>query len=38
MRLFDVFALLGLLGLGVVLTRSVVQNVRFLAEAERVGP
>jgi archaetidylinositol phosphate synthase len=34
-RLFDVFALLGLLGLGVVLTRSVIQNVRFLGEAER---
>jgi archaetidylinositol phosphate synthase len=35
--LFDVFALLGLLGLGVVLTRSVVQNARFLAEEERLG-
>ncbi len=34
-RLFDVFALLGLLGLGVVLTRSVIQNVRFLGEEER---
>jgi CDP-alcohol phosphatidyltransferase len=35
--LFDVFALLGLVGLGVVLTRSVVQNARFLAEEERLG-
>jgi archaetidylinositol phosphate synthase len=34
--LFDVFALFGLLGLGVVLTRSVVQNARFLAEEERL--
>jgi archaetidylinositol phosphate synthase len=34
--LFDVFALGGLLGLGVVLTRSIVQNVRFLAEEERL--
>jgi archaetidylinositol phosphate synthase len=37
-RLFDAFALLGLLGLGVVLSRSVIQNVRFLGEAERLGP
>ncbi len=37
MRLFDVFALVGLLGLGVVLTRSVIQNVRVLAEEERPG-
>ncbi len=36
LRLFDVFALLGLLGLGVVLTRSIVQNARFLAEEERL--
>jgi hypothetical protein len=34
--LFDVFALLGLGGLGVVLTRSVVQNARVLAEEERL--
>jgi phosphatidylglycerophosphate synthase len=37
MGLFDVFALVGLLGLGVVLTRSVIQNVRVLAEEERLG-
>jgi phosphatidylglycerophosphate synthase len=34
--LFDVFALLGLVGLGIVLTRSVLQNARFLAEEERL--
>ncbi len=35
LRLFDVFALLGLVGLGIVLARSVVQNVRVLGGEER---
>lgn len=34
-RFFDVFARLGLLGLGIVLARSVIQNVRVLGEEER---
>lgn len=36
LRLFDVVALFGLGGLGVVLTRSVIQNVRVLGEEERL--
>jgi phosphatidylglycerophosphate synthase len=37
LRLFDVLALMGLVGLGVVLARSVIQNVRVLGEEERLG-